>query len=152
MNQGSAMGREFTRSAVSVRGQFNLKHDYGGLVSDFASRIEEAGAMHGLHFIVLNDFHTLVDFWDDVRKSKYGNPLTPNFDPRFGYDGKDGFWVAACNADGDIVGISVGRLYDWTRTDLGTEFKSLRFSTATVLRVTRRRRSVVSLRLRQLPA
>ena len=104
--------------------QFESNHGPSALFARFLTRTDRLLASRGLRVTIERDFDALLALNQETRKT--GNPLTPNFSPEFGYDGTDGYWLAARNRENQIVATLVGRVYDMRKTTLAAELESLR--------------------------
>src|ERR1043165_8913504 len=89
------------------------------LLKRFLSESEGLLSRQGLRVTIEHDFKQLLTLNVETRNT--GNPLTPNFNPECGYDGRDGYWLAVRNCSEEVVATLVGRVYDITRSDLASE-------------------------------
>src|SRR6185436_9813710 len=86
--------------------QSNVQHGPQALFRRFLARTEQLLVGRGLRVTIERDFDALLALNQETRKT--GNPLTPNFSPEFGYDGRDGYWLAARNRENEVVATLVG--------------------------------------------
>ena len=116
---------DFTESETTsgLAQQAALVHGPRALFKRFLQRSERLLDERGLRVTIEHDFDALLALNQETRKT--GNPLTPNFSPEFGYDGTDGYWLAARNRADEVVATIVGRVYTWPETTLAQELERL---------------------------
>jgi hypothetical protein len=113
------------QTALSVHSQADSVHGPERLFEKGSALIEAHAQRNGVRLVIEYDFAELAEIWTEIQKT--GNGLTPSFDTRCGYGGRDGYWISARNKRNDIVATIVGRVFDWSQSDLATELRSFRF-------------------------
>lgn len=93
------------------------------MFSQFILKAEHDADMRGFRITFERDFRELITVNERNIDSWY--PLTTTFHPDF-CDLSDAFWLAARDKEDRVIATYVNRLFNWSATDLWTEFDSLR--------------------------
>lgn len=116
---------DFQEKSSALAGQMPIAHGPRNMLARFVRQVERVGTERGVRFAIETDFAAFNEAAPEIRRT--GGRITPNFNPAYGYDGSNGWWVSARNAAGELVATVAGRVYEWPDTNLAAELESFRF-------------------------
>jgi hypothetical protein len=102
-----------------------IKHGPTPLIARFLIAANRETRARGVTFVLKRDFRELFALNEKHRDCWY--QLAPVFNPAFNtVPPEECFWLAGYDEAGDIVATDATRFFDWSGTDLMTEFTGLR--------------------------
>jgi hypothetical protein len=109
----------------SLLDDVTVQHGPAPLIARFLIAANREARDRGVTFVLKRDFRELFALNEKHRDCWYR--LAPVFDPEFNtVPPEEAFWLAGYDEAGDIVATDATRYYDWSQTDLATEFAALR--------------------------
>jgi hypothetical protein len=104
--------------------QITIQHGPPALLGRFFLKADAAARERGVSLSVA-PLEELMEA--NRRNGATWKPLVPTFDPeRGGGTAETGFAILGRDSTGDVVATQAARFFDWTQSDLETEFTSLR--------------------------
>ncbi len=114
-----------TRIVKGLLDEVTVRHGPEQLIAKFLIAANREMRLRGISLTLKKDFDELIAF--NQRNQEHWYRLAPLFDPAFNEIAPDeAYWIAGYDQTGEIVAVHAARFFDWTGTDLGQEFSSLR--------------------------
>ena len=102
-----------------------IRHGEARVLSKLFVAADNMARSRGVELKFRNDFNALIALNEVETAKGTWYKMIDMFDPRLSLDlgPSNAFWIAAEDADGDIVATTCGRIYDWTGTTLADELR-----------------------------
>ena len=102
-----------------------IRHGEARILSRLFIAADNMARSRGVSLKFRNDFNALIGLNEaEIAKGTWYK-MIDMFDPRLSADlgPRNAFWIAAEDADGDIVATTCGRVYDWSGSTLASELR-----------------------------